>query len=311
MSSKKPALLDLFTAKQAYLEGQNVTEHLRKQLGSIENTPEIIEAAYDLQAGTYIEYVKKMGATLTPYIDELACILGEHIHEGDSLLDVGTGELTTLSMVHSKLAISPQTTFAFDISWSRLYKGRDFALTYLGDAFKTLVPFVAEMGCIPLPDKSVSITTSSHALEPNGGRLEALLSELFRVTKKKLVLFEPCYEINTLAGQNRMDKLGYIKNMGTVIHALGGELLDLIPIKNSSNPLNLTACFVIAPPDLNSDFRTHDERCRLSVPGTNSPLLELDNFYYSAQYGLCFPVLSSIPILTHKAAILASAFNPD
>ena len=43
--------------------------------------------------------------------------------------------------------------------------------------------------------------------------LEALLRELFRVTKKKLVLFEPSYELNSEEGKVRMDRLGYIKDI--------------------------------------------------------------------------------------------------
>ena len=71
----------------------------------------------------------------------------------------------------------------------------------------------------------MNVTTSSHALEPNGGRLKQLMAELFRVTIDKLVLFEPCYEINTDAGKERMDRLGYIKNLDGVIAELGGKII--------------------------------------------------------------------------------------
>jgi len=36
--------------------------------------------------------------------------------------------------------------------------------------FKNLIPFVGDISEIPLLDKSINITTSSHALEPNGGK---------------------------------------------------------------------------------------------------------------------------------------------
>ena len=49
--------LILQKAKQAYSEGKNVTEFLRSEFQESQNTSEIIEIAYDLQAGSYIEWV--------------------------------------------------------------------------------------------------------------------------------------------------------------------------------------------------------------------------------------------------------------
>lgn len=52
--------LDILAAKRGYEEGENVTELLRRQKDVTHNTPEIIEAAYDLQSGSYIEHVEKL-----------------------------------------------------------------------------------------------------------------------------------------------------------------------------------------------------------------------------------------------------------
>ena len=46
---------DIVEAKKIYKKKQNVTEHLRKQYNVKNNSSEIIEIAYDLQAGSYIE----------------------------------------------------------------------------------------------------------------------------------------------------------------------------------------------------------------------------------------------------------------
>jgi hypothetical protein len=73
------------------------------------------------------------------------------------------------------------------------------------------VPFVADISETPLLDKSVNVTISSHALEPNRSKLPELLLEIFRVTKDKIILFEPFYEFNTDEGEQRMHGLGYIK----------------------------------------------------------------------------------------------------
>ncbi len=309
MSAPQVTHFDILAAKQAYAEGRNITELLRAQKQTTLNTSEIIETAYDLQAGTYIQYVRENAAQAALYTDELAGILGRYVGADDSLLDIGTGELTTLSLITGKLPQKPKSIYAFDISWSRIFKGIAFAQEKMGADYARLTAFVGDIGAIPLLDKSVNVTTSSHALEPNGGALRELMGELFRVTIDKLVLFEPCYEINSDEGKQRMDRLGYIKNVDGVVAELGGTVLEKIIIKNTGNQLNPTACFVIAPPPSASVAVPRRDAAQgiFSVPGTNMALRMLDGFYFSDHAGLCYPVLKGIPVLKANAAVLASA----
>jgi len=301
---------DILAARKAYLEGKNVVDHLREQHHAPNNTSEIIETAYDLQAGTYIEQVRKDNGRALLYASELAEIINKHIKPGYSLLDIGTGEMTTISLIMNIINSKPKQLLAFDISWSRIYKGLQYAKINMKKNYDLLCPFVADISEIPLPEKSVNITTSSHALEPNGGNLEKLISELFRVTVDKLVLFEPCYEINSDEGKKRMDSLGYIKNIESVVKNLGGNLVDIIKIDNVINPLNPTACYVIVPP-IHIGMKHKNMRTvgKFSVPGTNFYLEKIDNFFFSKQTGLCFPILRSVPVLRSSAAILATAFG--
>ena len=301
---------DILQAKKAYSEGKNVTELLRAQANLQANTPEIIEIAYDLQAGTYIESVNAHRDFAIQYAKESANIVQAHVNPGDHLLDVGTGEITTLSLMTRNLTAMPASVLAFDISWSRIYKGLTFAREHMGDRFGRLTAFVADMSEIPLPDKSINITISSHALEPNGSILPALLAELFRVTRDKLLLFEPCYEINTEQGQMRMDQLGYIRGLDRIASGLGGTLIDRIAMKNISNPLNPTACYIIKPP---FQALTAEEvnAVEFSLPGSSLPLQRIEDFYFSRRTGYCFPILKSIPVLKSSAAVLASALARD
>jgi ubiquinone/menaquinone biosynthesis C-methylase UbiE len=311
VNQAKKIYLDILEAKKAYQEGRNITELLRKQKDISFNDSEIIETAYDLQAGSYIQDYIRRPEQPTLYAEELASILDEYIEPEDSLLDIGTGELTTLSLVVNNLTQIPSAIYAFDISWSRLYKGMQFAEGMMGDRFTLLNLFVADIGGVPLMDKSISITTSSHALEPNGKNLINLMTELFRITIKRLVLFEPCYEINSEEGKKRMDSLGYIKDVEGVVKSLGGEVESKNIIKNGDNGLNPTVCFVIKPP---ADFNLGNkmipqQRAVFSIPGTNIPLKRVDGCYFSELTGLCYPILKNIPILKSGAAILASSFD--
>jgi len=181
----------------------------------------------------------------------------------------------------------------------------------MGSAYEVLSAFVAEISEIPLRDKSVDVTTSNHSLEPNGRQL---LSELFRFTIEKVILFEPCYEINSEEGKKRMLEMGYVTNIDGIAEELGGKVLEKIPLKNVSNPLNPTVCYVISPPsksDFDADRNNAAEQKNFtdvfSVPGTNFRLDFQDGFYFSSYVGVCFPVLKGIPILRSSASILANS----
>lgn len=314
MTTKNLNYEDLVKAREAYNSGQNVTEFLRQRGNLTQNSPEIIEAAYDLQSGTYIKSARDNWSFSQSYASELSGILERYISSSTSLLDIGSGELTTLSLLVKSLKTKPRRLLAFDISWSRLHEGLEFARDEMGSAYEILSAFVAEISEIPLRDKSVDVTTSNHSLEPNGRQLRQLLSELFRVTIEKVILFEPCYEINSEEGKKRMLEMGYVTNIDGIAEELGGKVLEKIPLKNVSNPLNPTVCYVISPPS-KSDFdagrnnaaEQKDYTDVFSVPGTNFRLDSRDGFYFSSEVGVCFPVLKGIPILRSSASILANS----
>lgn len=301
---------DILEVKKAYSEGGNITELLRAQKNTKENTSEIIEIAYDLQAGKYTEFAAEHKTYFSSYAEEISDLIQNHITPNDTLLDIGTGEATTLSLVVHRLATKPLHVFAFDISWSRIFKGVAFARENMGECFNRFTPFVGDISETPLLDKSVNVTISCHALEPNGGRLLELLSEIFRVTRDKAILFEPCYEINSEEGQKRMDRLGYIKNLDAAVNTLGGKLVGKTKIENVFNPLNPTVCFVIEPPSQTAAQISHSDPLNIfAVPGANHPLEKVDDFYFSDTTGLCFPILKSIPVLKSNAAILSTALS--
>ena len=295
--------LDLSEAKEIYKQGKNVTQYLRNKYNESENTSEIIEIAYDLQAGSYIEGVNSNFQKAEAYANELSNLLKKHLKSGDSLLDIGTGEITTLSLILNNIDIGLSNVLAFDISWSRLFKGGKFHQKN-NKTNISIEAFVADIKEIPLHGKCIDVVTSNHALEPNGRNLHILLKELFRITKRKLVLFEPSYELNSKEGKERMDRLGYIKNIEAEVEKLGGKVTDIIPICNTSNPLNPTACYVIEPASVKSVSLESPKYC---VPGTDLKMENNGSFLLSKDTGLVFPVLDGIPILRTNSAILATS----
>ena len=119
--------LAISKAIQAYKKGKNITETLRESFSETSNTSEIIEIVYDLQSGSYIEYAKNNLPQINAYTKELAQIIDKHTSSDQKLLDLGSGELTNLTMILNNLKNVPKQIFASDISWSRLWTGTSYA----------------------------------------------------------------------------------------------------------------------------------------------------------------------------------------
>ena len=194
--------------RELYNKNKNITQFLRSKLNEDKNTPQIIELAYDIQAGSYIKKAIECRKEMLLYVKEATEIIDTYMPFQSILLDIGTGEMTTLAHTITKLKKHPSKVYAFDISWSRIFKGIPYAKEHMRKHFVNLIPFVANIEHIPLGNKSVNCTISSHALEPNGKILKKLLKEIFRVTKDIALLFEPCYEASSEEGKQRMDSLG-------------------------------------------------------------------------------------------------------
>lgn len=296
-------------ARRAHARGENVTLHLQQQLHVSRNTPEIIEMAYDLQAGSYVAYANDHRDLLDRFAAESANILDRYLHANASILDVGCGELTTLSHLVSHLRADLGPLFAFDISWSRLRIGQAYASSRLPEqAFARLRLFAAEMSEIPLPDRSIDVVISNHALEPNRGRETELLSEILRVARSHAVLFEPSYELNSAEGRARMDALGYVRGIEAAATGLGARIIDVVPMSNVTNPLNPTAAFVLENPLRDGD-PVNDPV--FSDPGSSSRLVKRDTCYFSPECGVSYPIIEGIPILRASAAVLTSALASE
>lgn len=293
----------LARAQQAYKRGENVTDFLRSELGETNNSSEIIEMAYELQAGSYVALSEEFPDRLGPYSEEMYALLKPHLFEHCTILDLGTGELTTLSPLANHIDIPIQKIFGLEISWSRLSVGRDYWWRTANKTSLDLSLFVAEMGDIPLPSQSIDVVITSHALEPNGENATRLLAEIFRVARK-CVFFEPSYEMNSEEGKARMDRLGYIKGIEQKVALLGGKVHDVTLMKHVSI-CNPTACYVVEPPDTETSHAV-TVHVNFSVPGTDFRLHTHDGFLLSEDTGIIYPVLDGIPILKKQNGILAT-----
>lgn len=298
--------VDLQALRDDYREGRNVMQAYNACMGSAANSSEAIEIAYDLQAGQYIRNHASEPDYYNAYTDEQAALLETHFPDCESLLDAGCGELTNTALLFGKLKGVPGL-FGFDLSWSRVHVGLDhFRSVVDSDCARRTQVFVGEMSGIPLPDNSIDVVMTSHALEPNHGREAELLGELLRISRRGLLLFEPSYELGDDAQQKNMARHGYVRGLAEHCHALGALVAAHHFTQVNYNPLNRTAVTVVRKPG----------SAMANAPAFVDPLSRTalqydpaDRVYHSPERGVVYPTLRGIPILRDSAAVLATGFE--
>jgi SAM-dependent methyltransferase len=286
--------------KAAYERGENISAILRQHSGEQRNSDDIIQVSYDLQAGSYVA-VQKEGALRdalnrysTVIADELAKLGPIH-----SLLDAGVGEATTLLRVLQGMPKMPAVVHGVDISWSRLKIGGEWFYAEGGPADAQFI--VATMSHLPYADDSLDVVYTSHAVEPNGGRESELLAELYRVTAKYLVLFEPGYELAPPEARKRMEQHGYCRDLPGHAKAMGMKVIKHELAAACVNPSNPTAVTVIAKKP-----GSEPSTPWLACPQYRTPIVTAEDLYYSADSMRAYPVLRGIPCLKPEHGIIAS-----
>lgn len=286
--------------RAAFARGENAMEYARQLLGRNDNLAVATLIAYDLQAGAYVRHALADPEGKHRWCTQLAGLVASHLPTGGSVMEVGSGEATTLAGLLEALPQRPGAALGFDISWSRCAHGRG----WLQQKQQQAELFVSDLFHIPLADDSVDVVYTSHSLEPNGGREQAALRELLRVAHRAVVLIEPIYELASAEARQRMDHHGYVRNLKATAEALGCAVTDYRLLDFYVNPLNPSGVVCIEKPGP-AGIATPSWRC----PLTHAPLVRAANAYSSPDTGLVYPVLDGIPLLCRDHAVLASAYG--
>lgn len=287
--------------KRRFEAGDNITALLKHEVGSDHNSEEIIETAYDLQAGSYIAALSDpdMAAHKQAYAEQIAREI-EALGPVNSLLEPGVGEATTLGLVVEALASPPPHVHGFDLSWSRVAHAKRW-LSNRGQGSVQLS--VASLLQMPFQNNAFDVVYTAHTLEPNGGREREVLAELARVASRYLLLLEPSWRHADAAGRARMERLGYVRNLDEHAKSLGLRVLRHEPFPHTANPLNPTALTLIA-----LDPGAAPSTPRFACPRHREALVEQDNAWFSPQSLRVYPRLGGLPVLRPESGVLASAW---
>lgn len=286
--------------KKIYEENGNIIQYLRNENKRETNTIEDILISYDFQAGSYIDFVKKNPEYIENYSTNLAALIN-NLGGGETVMEVGCGEATTLNAVSKKLAVQTNC-YGFDISWSRIKMGND----YLKENDNKATLFIADLFKIPLADDSIDIVYTSHSIEPNGGREKEALESLYRVTKKYLVLLEPAFEFATEEGKERMINNGYITKLLDTIKDLGYNLILHKKSDVVANPVNPTGIYIIKKENSENNILHKDI---FNCPISNTPLEKFDDHYFASESLISYPIIGGIPCLFSSYAVLTTKHN--
>jgi len=288
--------------KKAYNRGENIIQYLKTCSSSDKNTIEDILISYDFQSGTYVKGYYRSNIFAEQYTTALANVI-ERMGNIKSIIEIGVGEATTLCPLVNKLKEKPTNILGFDISWSRLKFAKKFSQNFNPQNMRL---FTANLFEIPLLDNSIDLVYTSHSIEPNGGLEVEALKELFRITKKYLILLEPAYELATEEIRARMDKHGYAKNLPNIAKELGYKVIEYRLFDHSSNPLNPTAIIIIEKQSESSNGPD------LVCPVTHSPLIPYNDSFLTTETGyITYPILEGISCLLKENAILTTHLFTD
>ena len=290
--------------QRIYKNGENIIAHGKGADGMVQS--EYIEASYDLQAGSYIEGLNDpvLAEHHKNYVQALAKVIDtlSQSEESQAILEAGIGDGITLANLIGHLKQKPSQIYGFDLSWSRVRFAHNYMRKYNLDPAGVVM---GDLFHIPFADEAVDIVYTSHSMEPNGGREREALIELYRVTKRYLILLEPAHDFASPEGKERMEKHGYVKNILEIAQRLGYKIIEHRLFDYSSNPLNPTGLTIIEKESSKNEV----QNTLFSCPLTGESLDFMRGSYFSKEGLLAYPVIDGVACLVSSCAIIATHFD--
>ena len=170
----------------------------------------------------------------------------------------------------------------------------------------TLFFFTGDLINIPCADNAFDIVYTCHAIEPNRGNEEKIIRELYRVTKRYLLLLEPSYEFASEEGKKRMDRNGYIKGLDELTKSLGYKVKDYKLFPYCGNPLNPTGIMII---EKATNVFQMGKNYKIACPQFKTELEEIGGALFSSESMRVYPIIKGIPCLRLENGVVASKYK--
>lgn len=268
----------------------NYREYLIKNTNL--NISQITRLSYDLQSGSYIKFQKKLlkGKKKNIYLKNMKCLF-EYIKSKNikTILDFGTGEGTKLPTI-LKYKKQLEKLFACDVSFNRLYVGYNYLKKELKkNKLSKIFLFCNKDFELPFKANSIDAVLTFGVFENmTNKKMNEMILELFRVSKKRLILVEPRNNNITDAELQRMKKFKLNFNLNKILKK--NKIKFIEDTWNKSVPDATPYSMRI----IDKDTRSSGD-INLYLKNENYPLKKIDNFFYS-KFGKIIPVISNITI---------------
>jgi ubiquinone/menaquinone biosynthesis C-methylase UbiE len=291
-----------------------------KRLKGIRRISKNVEKQYDEISGLYIKDNYYEGRTrysvVSGQIEEISSIenmrlirteINQALNEFNfnSVLEVGVGELTTLEDIYRNFGPDIDC-YGVDLSVNRIYHGLS---EYCKRHEKLPIVMKANAIKLPFPDNSFDLVYTRHTLEQMPTIYKEALSEIIRVSKKQIVLFEPSFELSGIAQKIKMLNSDYVKGIPKYLNSRSDiQLENTYLMKNSANPLNHTACYkikVTPAVEVEKDLKPVFFVC----PHSKAPLEEKKGYLYCKKSSRAYPIIEGIPILDYDYSLYIT--EPD
>ncbi|MDB9965139.1 methyltransferase domain-containing protein [Planktomarina temperata] len=286
-----------------------------KKIKRLRRTTQVVEMQYDNIAGQYIKenyYLHKMRYAIVngevkqiSSVDnmreirlEIRNILSKHNFK--NVLEVGVGELTTLSDIHECFGPDIEC-YGVDLSLNRIRHGlKEFEKRH------NKQPHVAKANAMNLPfaDNSFDLVITRHTLEQMPSIYKSALQEILRVARKHVFMFEPSYELGGFAQKLKMINNDYVRGIPHFLRAQHNVKFETeFLMMNSANPLNHTACYQVTIENAGEEVSGNQE---FVCPITKMKLKKRMDHYHSASAKRAFPVIDGIPVFDPEYSILVT-----
>lgn len=302
--------------KDMYNKNINIMEFFRENSDNGDvNSINAILTSYDLQSGSYTRNYeinkitdnfhingKKVSTNAQEIKDKLGEYLASLINEYDykSILEAGVGEATSMVSVVKKLENQDAKLFGFDISASRIKYAKLFAEKHYN---KQIRLFVANLLNTPFKDNEFDIVYTVHAIEPNTNNCEQIVRELYRITNKYLILYEPSYELGNEETKANIEKHKYIKNLKSIVENLNYKIIkyELAPIGTYSNQPAIMIIEKARDGACNNDIN-------FACPICKSKLDKVEDGHYCNNCYRLFPRIKDIDLLREENSVIFSKY---
>ena len=279
--------LDLCNLKKKKI---NYREHLIKHTNL--SISQITRLSYDLQSGSYSKFQKKLlkGKKKNIYFKNMNCLF-KYLKSKNikTILDFGTGEgikLPTILKYKKQLV----KLFACDVSFNRLCVGYNYLKKELKkDKLSKIFLFCNKDFELPFKSNSIDAVLTFGVFENmTNKKMNEMILELFRVSKKKLILVEPRKNNITDAELQRMKKFKLNFNLNKILKKNKMKFIEDTWNKSVTDATPYSIRIIDKDSKFSGDLKFY-------LKNENYPLKKINNFFYS-KFGKIIPIINYITI---------------